>query len=489
MRLREAVRRSRMEPREQRAENRYDNSMERTYRYLSFGYILGSLFLSVFSIMWMYLSFTQPLVERHVNGVPIYAPWTSHLIGLIGIPIFLLAIRLVGMTAFEKIVVSNGEVVWTDWKGIERLRSPLSHIIRVSTPSAKPASPNYTVMITVETVEGSFKFMSSLNGYIDLLDTLQDAAQKNNLDTLEKQPAVLREQRMVYKYRGSGIYFYCGFMFAWSIFWTVGYFNSTMPFGIWVLAFPILLFAVWMLLIILKERVTLEGGDLTYTDCFGQTRLKCPLSEVRSVSSTQSMWGSGGGRSGSTRTITIYKVHTLRGDFRFSEFLDNAADLRDRLIALAKTTQPTKAELVPKVYSGWNASNVGGVAVGLFLIVVGVYLLLSDLIPVQMRPMTGGLEIIFGLAFSTYSFWSSNRQIELTNDEIIARDGFGRETLRSPLSQITLVDDAQIITQNGRVDIPRSFQDRGEIARVLEAYAKPETELTFSRQPLPPKTR
>lgn len=449
--------------------------MKRTYRYLNFGYVFLILFLFAWSIPWMYIWFTQPIVQGHANGVPIYAPPVTRLVGLIGIPLLYGAIRLFGMVAFERIAIQDGEVVWTDWKGIERVRSPLAHVIKLSTPSAKPASEENAVTVTVDTVDGSFKFMSSIKGFLDLVNILEDAAKKNQLDITRTKPALLPYGQAVYSYRASGIAGLCIFMFVWSLFWTVGWLSSDMPFGIWLVAIPVFAIGVWTLLIMVNERVKLEGGDLVYVGCFGQTKLRCPLSEVKSVTNTQTMWGSG--RGNSTQTYTIYKVHTLRGDFRFSEMLKNAADLRDRLVALSESNSPSKAELVPKVYSGWNPSTYGQLAVGLFLIVVGIYLLLGTLVQPELRPVIGSMEIAVGLAWSLFGLWSANRQIEFTQSEVIARDGFGRETLRSPLSEISLVDDAQIITRSGRVALPRIFQDRGEIARVLEAYVPTTREL------------
>ena len=446
----------------------------RTYRYRSFGHVFAGLFLLVWSVPWMYFSFTnrQPVRVDQADGGTGFGPaWITYIIGLIGIPIFYGGIRLLGIAFFERILVADGYVTWFDWKGVERVRSPLSQVVRVSTPDGFGTGGRKEQNIDVKTLEGSFAFMPIMRNSDELIATLQQAAASNNLDDTRSNP-IPAAAIVTYNYRSSGIFVLFIFMAIWTAGWSGFWLSGAMPGPIALFAIPTGIIAVWTLLIIVNERVILEHGTLIYRDCFGRRRLVCPLSEIRSVSKSQTAWGSGGGDGGESRTMTIYKIHTSVGSFRFSEMLKNAADLRDRLTALAESNPRTIKRSTEQTYTGWNPSSYGQLAVGLILLIVGVGMMVGGFLPGNIGVTIGPMQIAFGILWCLAIFWAANQKIELTSSEIIVQDAFGKEKLRASLADITHVDDSEIKTPNGVATIPRIFQDRQEITRQLTPHLK-----------------
>lgn len=182
--------------------------------------------------------------------------------------------------------------------------------------------------------------------------------------------------RKVYDYRRPGTWFLTAFFLlfgtAWTTGWTyfglnaspipvisgrngngevIGHFPAWANFVVALIGIPIFIAGCSIALRASQEKVVIENGDLTYIDGQGREKIRCALTDVKTIClKVETVRRTGKSinlddpNHRSPATLRTYHVITTQGEFDFFESIRQGRELFDLLKSRAKKYQSAHPE-------------------------------------------------------------------------------------------------------------------------------------------------
>jgi hypothetical protein len=183
--------------------------------------------------------------------------------------------------------------------------------------------------------------------------------------------------RKVFDYKRPGVWIASSFFLFWGTVWTVGWTSfglnaSPIPvtsgsnatgevighappwanFLVALIGVPIFIIGCSIALRAAQEKIIAEDGNLTYIDGQGKEKIRCSLSDVKSISleietlprTGRSLVVGDQRLSRSPQQWRTYKVVTTEGEFKFYESIRDGRELFDLLKSAAQKYQEAHPE-------------------------------------------------------------------------------------------------------------------------------------------------
>lgn len=205
--------------------------------------------------------------EARVNDMPGTSPEARTILSgaiAVGLVVLAGAAALIVTSKNSRIEVGNGEIVWFDWLGREKVRG----VVRgAKLQKGENPSDNNIQLITN-------------GGIINAYDALDDLGRLNALLRREngevdapRATSYIPSER-TFSYRWTYLHFF-------SLVWCIGA-GIYMPL-LALVGLPFLGIGVWLQLTGWRERISLGPDGITWIDFLGRTRVQARLDQIREV--------------------------------------------------------------------------------------------------------------------------------------------------------------------------------------------------------------